>query len=63
MMHVGSKWVLEVKRKANDETDRYKARLVAQGHSQTYGIAYEEVFSLVARYSSIRTLLALAKCS
>ena len=46
---VGSKWVFKV-----------KARLVAQGYSQTYGIDYEEVFSPVARYSSIRTLLTLA---
>ena len=35
---------------------RYKARLVAQGYSQTHGVDYEEVFSPVARYSSIRTL-------
>ncbi len=33
---------------------------VAQGYSQTQGIDYEEVFSPVARYSSIRALLALA---
>ena len=57
---VGSKWVFKVKRKANGEVDRYKALLVAQGYSQTYGIDYEEVFSPVARYSSIRTLLTLA---
>ena len=37
-----------------------KARLVAQGYSQTQGVDYEEVFSPVVRYSSIRTLLALA---
>ena len=53
---VGSKWVLKVKRDANGNINRYKARLVAQ----TQGIDYEEVFSPVARYSSIRTLLALA---
>ena len=57
---VGSKWVFKVKRKANGEVNRYKARLVAQGYSQTYGVDYEEVFAPVARYSSIRTLLALA---
>ena len=57
---VGSKWVFKIKRKANGEVDRYKARLVPQGYSQTYGIDYEEVFSPIARYSSIRTLLSLA---
>ncbi|XP_044182009.1 uncharacterized mitochondrial protein AtMg00820-like [Acropora millepora] len=57
---VGSKWVLKVKRDANGNINRYKAGLVAQGYSQTQGIDYEEVFSPVARYSSIRSLLALA---
>ena len=39
---------------------RYKARLATKGYTQVQGIDYEETFSLVARYKSIRYLLAHA---
>ena len=57
---IGCKWVFRVKYDGNGEVERFKGRLVAQGFSQKYGIDYEETFSPVARFSSIRTILAFA---
>lgn len=37
----------------------YKARLVAQGCSQQFGLDYEETFSPVVRFESLRGVLAL----
>ena len=49
------KWVFTVK--ANGH---YKAQVVAKGFTQEHGIDYEETFSPVTRYKSIRYLLAHA---
>ena len=57
---VGSKWVLKIKTDAEGSVGRFKARLVAQGFSQKPGIDYDETFSLVARFESVRTVIALA---
>ena len=40
--------------------EKYKEKFVARGFSQKEGIDYEETFAPVARYTSIRTVLALA---
>ena len=57
---VGSKWVYKTKRNADGTIDKHKARLVAQGYTQEEGIDYNEVFAPVAKYKSIRTILAIA---
>ena len=44
----------------NGEAARCKCRLVAQGYTQAQGIDYHETFAPVARFGSIRTLLATA---
>lgn len=57
---IGCKWVFKVKQDADTKLTKYKARLCAKGYNQREGIDYEETFSPVIRYDSLRTLLALA---
>jgi hypothetical protein len=50
----------KIKHVADGSIEKYKARFVGRGFSQKEGIAYEEIFAPVARYTSIRTIIALA---
>lgn len=57
---VGSRWLYKVKHVADGSIEKHKARFVDKEFSQVDGIDYEEIFSPVARYSSIRSILALS---
>ena len=57
---IGCKWVYKIKTRSDGTIDRYKACLVARGFTQEYGIDYEETFSLVARLSSVGTLIVVS---
>ena len=49
-----------MKHATHKSVEKYKARFVKKGFSQKEGIGYEETFTPVARYSSIRTIISLA---
>ena len=58
---VGSRWIYtKVKHAADRIMDKYKACFIVKGFSQKEGIDYEETFALVARYSSIQTIISLS---
>ena len=57
---IGSKWVFKTKTNADGSINKHKARLVAQGYAQQHGIDYEETFSPVVKYESLRAVLAIA---
>ena len=54
------KWIFKRKMNLNGNMTTYKARLVAKGFSQIHGIDYDETFSPVAMFKSIRIMLAIA---
>ena len=56
---VTSKWIYKIKHVGDGNKEKYKVRFVAHGFSQKEGIDYEETFAHVARYASIRSVLAL----
>jgi hypothetical protein len=57
---VTSKWLYKTKIVADGSVEKHKVRFVARGFSQIEGVDYDETFTPIARYTSIRTIIAIA---
>jgi len=57
---IGNKWIYKVKFNSVGDIEKYKARLIAKGVAQKYGIDYEKTFALVAKIPTVRIILALS---
>ncbi|SCZ91388.1 BZ3500_MvSof-1268-A1-R1_Chr1-2g01376 [Microbotryum saponariae] len=56
----GVRWIYTRKEDAQGNITKYKARLVVQGYSQTYGVDFIDNFAPVASLSTILFLIAIA---
>ena len=57
---VGCKWVFRLKHKIDGSINRYKAKLVAKGFHQQYGVYFEEIFSHVINPPTVKIIFSLA---
>jgi hypothetical protein len=57
---ISCKWVFKIKHGVDGEVERYKAKLVVRGFTQTFGVDYKETFASVVKFMSIHCILALA---
>ena len=57
---VPTRWVFDVKLDPEGSVSRYKARFVAKGFRQVYGLDYDETFAAVVHMPSLRVIIAIA---
>ena len=56
---IGCKWIFKRKLNAAGQIEKYKTRLVAKGFTQREGVDLVEIFSPVAKFTSIHIISAL----
>jgi Reverse transcriptase (RNA-dependent DNA polymerase). len=56
---VSSRWVFAVKHNPDGTVNKFKARIVARGFSQKYGIDFEETFAPTVRHDTLRIFMAI----
>jgi hypothetical protein len=57
---VTSRWLYKTKYVADGSIEKQKARFVARGFSKIELVDYDETFEPVARYTSIKSIIAIA---
>jgi hypothetical protein len=57
---ISCKWGFRIKENSDGSLDKLKARLIARGFTQQYGIDCMETFSPVVKPATIRLVLSLA---
>ena len=56
---VTSKWVFNVKYKTDSTIKKFKARLVARGFLQKFGVDYKDTFAPIVRHDTLRVFMAV----
>jgi hypothetical protein len=56
---VSMKWVFMVKMMVDGSIERFKARLIARGFSQTYGLDYDQTFAPTVRMDTLWLFLGI----